>query len=354
MDKSANNQSQPEVLLNQRLKAIAILPFKTDASVENEVTLGVGLAESLYKKLGQVKELSVRPAMLNLSQEQTPQELGRSFGVAYILRGTLHRENEKVQVSAELIDTNNGKILWAESFDQDVDDFQDLPIQISERVLNALTVQLTKNESLRIKKRYTENSEAYQLYLLGRYQMAQRSAENINKAIRTFTKAHDLDTNFALAYVGLADAYALLNLYHKSSPENYAKAKENAQKALSIDENLAEAHTSLGFVKFYGDHNVIEAENSYRRAIELNPSYENVHHWLALALTAQGKYDDALSEINIAKQLAPKSATIATAKGIIYFYLRQYDKATIEAQEALKIDEGSVSAIGLLLSLIHI
>jgi eukaryotic-like serine/threonine-protein kinase len=347
-NKTETNVNQPEVSLNQKLKAIAILPFKTDSSVENEATLGVGLAESLYKKLGQVKELSVRPAMLNLSQEQTPQELGRSFGVAYILRGTLHRENDKVQVAAELVETNNGKLLWAESFDQDIDDFQDLQVQISERVLNALTVQLTTNESLRIKKRYTENSEAYQLYLLGRYQISARTADSINKAVQTFTKARDLDPNFALAYVGLADAYTLLNLYQKSSPVTYAKAKENALKALSIDENLAEANTSLGFVKFFGEHDVVEAEKSYRRAIELNPSYENVHHWLSLALAAQGKYDEALNEINIAKQLAPKSATIVTASGIIYFYKRDFGKSAEEARNALKLDEGSVSALGLL------
>lgn len=326
-------------------KAIAILPFKTDSSTEIEDSLGVGLAESLYRKLGQVKELSVRPAMLNLSREQSPKELGQSFGVAYILRGTLHETPENIQIDAELVDTNSERILWAERFDEPIKDFPTLQVAISERVLNALTVQLTSNESQRIKKSFTENSEAYQLYLVGRYQMANRSVDNLNKAITTFSKARDLDQNFSLAYAGLADAYALLNLYQvPPPPDAYDKARENAYKALEIDENLAEAHASLAYVLFFNDRNRAEAENHYRKAIELNPSYSTAHHWFALALSAMGKSDEAVEQIKLAMEIEPRSAIIRTAAGLVYFYSRRYDEALKVSQQSLDIDSGMVPA----------
>ncbi len=343
--KTSTPTATPNISTNSKQKAIAILPFKTDSHTENEESLGVGLAESLYKKLGQVKELSVRPAMLNLSREQSPKELGTSFGVAYILRGTLHNTGVNIQVDAELIDTNNEKILWAERFDEPIKDFPSLQIAISERVLNALTVQLTANERNRIKKSYTENSEAYQLYLVGRYQMANRSADNLNKAIATFSKARDLDPNFVLAYVGLADAYALLNLYQIPPPSDaYDKARENARKALELDENLAEAHASLAYVLFFNARNRAEAETHFRKAIELNPSYSTAHHWFALALAAMGKREESIEQIKLAMELEPRSAIIKTAAGLVYYYARQYEEALAVSRKSLEIDTGMVPA----------
>ena len=326
-------------------KAIAILPFKADQNSENENFLGIGLAESLYRKLGQVKELSVRPAMLNLSREQSAKELGESFGVAYILRGTLHETAETIQINAELIDTFNETVIWAEQFNEPIKDFPSLQVAISERVLRALTVQLTAAESQRIKKNYTQNSEAYQLYLIGRYQMANRSVENLRRAIDTFSRARDLDADFALAYAGLADAYSLLNLYQIDPPKNaYSMARENAQKALSIDEGLAEAHASLAYVLFYNDRNRAGAEKHFLRAIELNPSYSTAHHWFALALAAMGKRDESIRQINAAAELEPQSAIIHSAAGLVYFYAEHYEEGLNACNQSLNIDLGMVPA----------
>ena len=337
--------SGSSVTANTKQKAIAILPFKANPQNEEEDSLGVGLAESLYRKLGQIKQLSVRPAMINLAKEQTPKEVGQSFGVAYILRGTLHHIGDKVQVSAELVDTNSEKILWAEKFDESSKDFPTLQVAISERVLNALTVQLTASESQRIKKSYTENGEAYQLYLVGRYLMANRSVDNLNKAINTFSKSRDLDPNFALAYAGLADAYSLLNLYQVPPPADaYDNARLNARKALEIDENLGEAHASLAYVLFFNDRNRAEAETHFRKAIELNPSYSTAHHWFALALAAMDKRDESIEQINLAMELEPRSAIIKTAAGLVYFYARQYDNALDVSKKSLEIDIGMVPA----------
>ncbi len=244
-----------------------------------------------------------------------------------------------------MIEAETEKILWAEQFNEPIKDLPSLQVAISERVLNALTVQLTTKESQRIKKSYTENSEAYQLYLVGRYQMANRNAKNLNAAINTFTKARDLDPNFALAYAGLADAYSLLNTYQIRTPiETYDKAKANAKKALEIDESLAEAHASLAYVLFYYDRNRTEAETHFRKSIELNPSYSTAHHWFALALAAMGKSDDAIQQINLAIELEPRSAIIKSAAGLVYFYAKHYEDGLAACNQSLEIDIGLVPA----------
>jgi serine/threonine protein kinase/tetratricopeptide (TPR) repeat protein len=326
-------------------KKIAVLPFKTDSQGGKEEQLGSGLAESLYRKLGQIKELSVSPAMINLPREQTPKELGASFGVSYILRGTLHNTGNQLQVSAELIDTTTEKILWAETFDETLDDLPNLQISISDKVLKALTIELTSADQRKINKSYTTNTEAYQLYLGGRYLMKTRSADNIHKAIELFTKSREKDSNYALAYSGLADAYALLNLYEIPPPEDaYSKAKENALKALQIDENLAEAHASLGYILFYGEQKRTEAEAEFHRALELNPSYSTVYHWSGLAYAAMGKTAESIANINKAMELEPRSAIVHSAAGLVYFYARRYDEALTFTRKSLEIDNGFVPA----------
>ena len=337
--------SPTPILTGSKSKAIAILPFKSDGDAVDEETLGVSIAESLYRRLGQIKELSVRPAMLNLAREQTPKEIGKSFGVAYVLSGKLHRAGDKIQISAELIDTEFAKILWAETFDDNMTDLQNMQVSISEKVLNALTVQLTAAESQRIRKNYTENSEAYQLYLLGRYQMANRNAENLNKAIKNFTKARDLDPKFTLAYAGLADAYSLLNLYQIPPPEDaYQNAKENALKAIELDDKLAESHASLGYVLFFYDRNRTEAEKELNRAIELNPSYSTAYHWFALMLSAMGRGVEAAAKIKTAMELEPRSNIIRTAAGLVNFYSRNYVEALAESNKVLESDAGFIPA----------
>ena len=324
-------------------KAIAVLPFVTDLHVEDEKSLAAGLAESLYRKLGQIKELSVRPAMLNIEQNQTPQQIGASFGVAYLLRGSLEKTDEEIQVAAELIDTKTGKIIWAEKFDEKTADFPTVQVAIAERVLSALTVQLTAAERRQINKSYTENSDAYQLYLAGRYKMANRSAANLHAAIATFEQSRDKDPNFPLAYAGLADAYALLNLYEiPPTPGVYAKAKANAEKALALDNNLAEAHASLAYILFYGDRNRAAAEINFKRALELNPSYSTAYHWYGLALAALGKHDEAIANINKAIELEPRSAIVHSAAGLIYWYARRYEEALNITRGSLEIDAGFV------------
>ncbi len=332
---------------NQAERAtVLILPFKTASNLESDTTLGIGLAEAVYRRLGQINRLEVSPAMYKAETNNLSlNELRKQFNVNYVLRGKLVNIGDKVEVSAELVRIRDEEILWTERFSENINNFEALPVAVSERVLNALTIELSANERRQIGKRYTENSEAYQLYLVGRYQMANRSAENLEKAIRTFEKSSLLDPKFALAYAGLADAYALLNLYQIPPPADaYKKAKENAEKALSLDEQLAEAHASRGYVLFFYERNRSEAEQEFRRAIELNLSYSTAYHSLALTSSAAGKKDDAIANIKTAMKLEPRSAIIHTAAGLVFFYARNYEEAQKVCRQALEIDAGFVPA----------
>src|SRR5262249_54871268 len=177
------------------------------------------------------------------------------------------------------------------------------------------------------------------------YHWGKRSVSGINEAIKYFNQAIGKDPKFALAYAGLADCYAVLQIYQFPPPlGGYLRARENARKALALDDSLAEAHVSLAYVEFYYDHDRAGAESSFRRAIALNPSYVTAHHWLALALVKMGRHDEALAEIKNAQQLDPRSAIIKGAAGTIYYYARQYDQALAHCRQALELDPGLVQA----------
>ena len=283
---SGRPNSSPATAANQsstdtQAKTLVILPFTTDFDAENEESFGIGLADSIYKKLGEIKQItahSVKTAIVDDSKP--PRQIAEEFGASYILRGRLHKTIDRIQVTAELLNAADDKILWLETFDETINDFPNLQVAITEKILKVLTVELSIAERERFNKIYTKNSEAYQLYLVGRYQTASRTQENLQKAIRTFTQARDKDPNFALAYAGLSDAHSLLNIYQiPPPPDAYAKAKENARKALELDDNLAEAHASLGYLLFYGEREFVEAEKHLRQAIDLNPSYPTSYHW---------------------------------------------------------------------------
>ena len=325
-------------------KALVVFPFTTDADAENEESFGDGLADSINKKLGQTGQISVRTAKTAADDGKTLQQIGKEFGANYILRGRLHKTVDRIQVTAELLNVSENKTVWLETFDESVLDFPLLQTEIAGKILKVLTIELSIADRERINKIYTTDSEAYQQYLIGRYRMRSRRPENLRAAIENFETAQSKDSNFVLAYVGLADAYALLNIYAVPPPSDaYANAKKNALKALEIDETLAEAHASLGYILFYGDWNRTEAEQHFRRSIELNPSYSTAHHWFSLALAAMGKADEAIEQITLARQLEPKSAVIHSAAGLVYYYARRYEEALEMCRQSLEIDPESSS-----------
>lgn len=320
-------------------KTIAILPFKTNSNDETEKALSVSLPEVLSVKLSEIRQLSVKRILI--VDEKTLREK-KDIGIEFVVSGELKRVNEVFQINAKMQRLSDNKILWAEQFDKPVSDIASLQSSIADRILQALTIELTDREAEQFKKRYTNSNEAYQLYLAGRYNLSKRTQEGIKNAIGNFEQAVKLDSNFALAYAGIADCYALLNLYPPAPPDAFKRANEYAMKALSIDENLAEAHASLAFVKFYSEHDWETAEKEFRRSIELNQSYATAHQWFALMLSALGRHDEALSEITKAEEIDTGSLTIRLAHGNMLIYARRYDEAIRQYQSVIMRDEGSV------------
>jgi serine/threonine-protein kinase len=250
-----------------------------------------------------------------------------------------------VQTALELTEVSGGRVLWAERFNERFTDISTLQTSISERVARALSLELTGDERERLAKHYTENSEAQQLYLAGRYHWGKRTPEGLRQAIANFEQAIAKDSGFALAYAGLADCYALQNWYlEPPPPDAFARAKQAAERAVALDDSLAEAHVSLANAKFHYDRDWQGAAAEFRRAISLNPNYPTAHHWYAFNLSAMELHDDALAEIKRAEELDPRSAVIATAVANVLFHARRYDEAIAQCQKALAMDPGSLPA----------
>ncbi len=329
-------------------RSIAVLPFKTESASEAERSLGSGLSDALTARLGRLRQLTVRPASAArryLESDAKPQQIGRELGVEFVVAGTIQLTDERARVIARMFAVKDGSVMWEDRFDEKSTDIAAMQSLIAERVVRAFTLELTGSEQQQFNKRYTESSEAYQLYLVGRYHFGKRSTQGLNEAIKAFNQAVRLDDKFALAYAGLADCYTLLAIYQvPPPPEAVARAKENAARALALDDALAEAHTSLAYVKFYSDRDRAGAEGQFRRAIELNPSYPTAHHWLAITLAASGRHDEAEREIKVAQQLDPRSAIIKTAGAMLLYYARRYDEALEECRQALELDPGLVQA----------
>ena len=326
-------------------RSIVILPFKTVGFADEEI--GAGLADALTSKLGNIKAIQVISSSAGRAiSESEPEEIRKTVGAVYMLSGDLSESGPESILAAKLWNTENANIIWSGELRAPKGDLFALQSTLAEKVWTTLGIEPLPLELQEVKKTYTDSRSAYQYYLIGRIQMANRSRENLRRSIGTFSHAIADDPDFALAYVGLADAYALLNLYDIQPPSDaYPKAREYALRALSIDDGLAEAHATLAYVKFNYDRDRQGAELEFRRAIQLNPSYAQAHHWFALALTAMNKSVEALSEAQLAQRLDPRSASIKSATGIVYFMGGRFPDALAECDKASEIDPSFIPAI---------
>jgi tetratricopeptide (TPR) repeat protein/TolB-like protein len=328
--------------------SVVVLPFKPKAPSETDRLLGVGLADVVTSRLGQIKRLSVRPASASrryLESDLDPRQIGAELGVEYVISGDLSHEDDHLSLELQAFGLKENKVLWRDTIHSKLTDIAILQNSIALRIHRSLAVGLEGPGQTIFAKSDTESGDAYQLYLAGRYHFGKRSIEGLKEAIDRFDKAIEKDPKFALAYAGLADCYALLQFYQATLASNgYQTARENALKALDLDDSLAEAHVSLAYVKFYFDRDHRGAEASFRRAIDLNPSYATAHHWLANALSAMRRHDEAIAEIKEAERLDPQSAIIKAAAGMIYAYARRFDRALDECRRALEINPAMFQA----------
>jgi TolB-like protein/Flp pilus assembly protein TadD len=324
-------------------RSIAVLPFRSIGAEGDSQYLGPGLADLLITKLMQLRQLTVRPSTevrryLNSTTE--PRSIGRELGVECVLDGEVAQSGDRIQVTVRLFSVGEGSLLWSEKFDQKMTDMQTVQDAISDRVARAMLLELTSDERSKLAKHYTENGQAYQLYLVGRYHAGRRTGEGLRQAIQYFEQAIEKDQNYALAYAGLADAYGLLPVYEaQQSQEFFLKSKEAALKALELDNTLAEAHTSLGYVKLYYDRDLAGSDEAFKKAIDLNPNYATAHHWRALTLSAADRFDEALAEIHHAQEIDPSSLIINTALGDIYFLAGRYDEAIEQCLKTIEMND---------------
>ncbi len=328
-----------------QIKSIAVLPFKPLVTEGRDESLELGMADSLIARLSNIHQISVRSissVRKYNALEQDPIAAGREQRVDAVIDGQIQKAGEKVRVTVRLLRVADGVPLWAGQFDEKMTDIFAVQDSISERLTAALAVKLTSEEQRRLTKRNTDDTEAYQLYLKGRYHLNRLTDDGFFKGRDYFQQAIDKDPNYALAYAGLADAYNALGGFDTlASKETFPKAREAAEKALKLDESLAEAHSALAVVKFSYDWEFAAAEREFRRALEINPNYSDAHKMNSYYLTAMGRFDDALKEMTRAQELDPLNLEKIAGSGEVLYHQRRYDQAIEQYRKALEMDPNS-------------
>jgi eukaryotic-like serine/threonine-protein kinase len=333
------------------IDSIAVLPLVNMGSDPNAEYLSEGIADGIANSLAQLPGLRVVPlskVSRYKDREADPQEVGHKLGVRSVLVWRIAQRGDGLNIRTELVDVANVSRLWGQQYDLKLSDLLSVQEEISRKISERLGLSLTGEQQRRLTRRYTENTEAYQLYLQGRYQWNRRSDEGLKKGIEYFKQAIDLDPNYGLAYAGLADCYNLLGVADVAGTlaprEAFPKAKVAALKALEIDDALAEAHNSLAFVRFWFEWDWPGAEREFKRAIELNPNYATTRHWHAIYLMTVGRNEEAIAEMRRAQELEPLSLIINTNLGWAFYYARQYDQAIEQYKRTLEMDADFANA----------
>ncbi len=330
------------------VKSVAILPFKPLVADDRDEALELGVSDSLISGLSRLKTITVRPISAvrrYASLEQDARAAGRELGVESVLEGNIQRMAERIRISARLVRVADGTTLWAETFDEKFTDIFSVQDSISQRIIGALAVQLSGDERKNLIKRYTANTEAYQLYLKGRFFWSKITPEGLQKSLEFYSQAIEIDPNYALAHAGLADSYNLLGSYGIwPLKESHPKARAAAEKALELDNELAEAHASLAAViaDYYWDW--AAAERHFIQAIQLNPNYPVARYWYSQHLSRMGRVDEAVDEAKRAQSLNPISSSANAHVGLALYRARRFDEAAAELQKALEFERGALDA----------
>lgn len=327
---------------------LAVLPFENLTGDASQDYFSDGLTEEMIAQLGQLnpQRLGVigRASVMQYRENQKPlSQIARDLGIQYVLEGSVRRDSEKVRITAQLIQVSDQKTVWSRQYDRGLTTLLALQQEIAQEIADEIQLALGDGQKRIAPARGLANSptsyDAYDLYLKGRYFLNNRNAQGFQQAIEYFQQAIAKDPRYALAYAGLADSYALTSSYSLDPDENLIpKARAAALRALQIDENLAEAHTSLALIAENYDWDWQTAEKEFRRAIELNPNYPTAHQWYAEYLAWQGRFDEAFAESERARQLDPLSLIITTDHSAILYYSRQYDRAIEQLHTVLDME----------------
>ncbi|HRH46999.1 MAG TPA: winged helix-turn-helix domain-containing protein, partial [Pyrinomonadaceae bacterium] len=325
----------------QNIRSITVAPFNLIGGDDKNGYLSLGLADTIVNRLGNSNKIKIRSA--GLQRVSNPLELGKSLNSDAVLTGNIQQVETRVRFNAQLLNVNDGEVLWTQQFDEDASNLFVLQDSITRQLSDALTLQLTGEEQKLLVRNPTENLDALKLYWQGRFYWNRRTPEWIRKGIECFEAAIKLDPNFAQAYAGLADSY-VINASGFSVDERFTKAKQAALRALELNENLAEAHTSLAMVLYKFDWDWKNAEMHFRRAIELNPSYPTAHHWYGENLGIAGRFEEALNELKQAESLDPFSLAVKIDTAATLYRAGRYDEALDKAKKVLEIESDYIQA----------
>lgn len=344
-----------------QVRSLVVLPFLTlTQPTPDSEQLGIGLADALITRLSNAGGIIVRPTsavMAHTGRDRDALALARKMGVDAVLDGHLQRSGEQIRLTVQLLRTEDGTPLWADSIEEPTGSLFGLQRSVSEKLAHVLILKLNADQQQKLKKDYTANAAAFEAYTRGRYFYGKQNKEAFEKALEYFRQAIELDPNYALAWAGIADCYnaqstTITSLGATPHETLFTEARAAAERAIALDETLADAHVSLGAV-LAGD----EGEAPHRelkRAIELNPNLPQAHNVYALILTGEARLPEALAEIDQARVLDPLSLSINTNRGNILFRMRRYGESADQYRKVLEMDQNFVRArygLGIVLGL---
>ena len=333
---------------NATFQSVAVLPFVNESGNADVEYLSDGMTESLISSLSQIPKLNVkaRSSVFRYKGKDTKaQTIGKELNVQAILNGRVVQRGQDLILYVELVDAATENVLWKQTYNKTMTNLVALQNDIARDVADKLKVKLSGVDEQKLAKNYTANPEAYQEYLKGRYHWSKRTRGDFNKATEYFESAIAKDPTYALAYSGLADSLSLTSVYGWAAPREFMpRAKEAALTSLSLDDSLAEAHASLGYILSDYDFDFAAAEREYKRAIELNPNYSTSRLWYGELLSETGRHEEALAEFRQALAMDPFSMILNRMYGVSLYYARRYDEAIVQLKRTTELDPNFPSA----------
>ena len=330
------------------ITSIAVMPFDNASGNSDLDYLSDGMTETLIKSLSQLPNLNVkaRSSVFRYKGKATDAKtIGKELNVQAVLNGRVVQRGDQLTLNLELVDSKTENVIWTDQYDRKFSDLVSLQNEIARDVSSKLKTKLSGTDEQKLIKTYTTNPEAYRLYLQGRFYWNKREEKDFRKAVEYYNQAVALDPNYALAYAGLADSYALLSTFGFMPPtEGVPRAREFANRALSLDDSMAEPHTTLAYVTVSYDYDFAAAEREFKRAIELNPNYATAHQWYGELLTNTGRFDEASGEYRRALEIEPLSLPINWDLGRSLYMNRRYDESLAQHKKTIELDPGFARA----------
>ena len=330
------------------IQSIAVTPFVNESGNADAEYLSDGMTETLISSLSQLPNLNVKArssVFRYKGKETSPQTIGRELNVQAVLNGRINQRGDQLTLALELVDTQTENVLWSEQYNRKQADLVSLQSEIASDVSSKLKLKLSGADAQKVAKTYTTDPEAYRLYLQGRFYWNKREEKDFRQAIEYFNQAVAFDPNYALAYVGLADSYALLSAFGFMPPtEAIPKARDFARRASSLDVSLAEPHATLGYALVQYDYDFAGSEREYQRAIELNPNSAMAHQWYGELLSYVGRFDEAQAEYRRALEIEPLSLPINWEYGRFLYNARRFEEALVQLKKTIELDPGFARA----------